>query len=208
MQKQTSIVENFILTENYFNTFLESSEDLYSIDEASILDSIINKIKSIPKTAKLEIRKRTPEEQKKFKESKQYKNLKAKLEKKAAKTIAKESKSKGFQMNNPEVIRKHRLYTIVSAFLELITLFSFGYVAATVSFGGGMLGMLGVIAYQALRSTETFSDFLDACNSLIKSKTPSIWNWLNKVEKDILTPAKNENEVSGKDESYVFTLDY
>lgn len=83
MQKQTSIVENFILTENYFNTFLESSEDLYSIDEASILDSIINKIKSIPKTAKLEIRKRTPEEQKKFKESKQYKNLKAKLEKKS-----------------------------------------------------------------------------------------------------------------------------
>ena len=206
--EQVSIVENYILTENFINTFLESSEEIEGIDEASVLDGIINKIKSIPKGAKLEIKKRTPEEQKKFKESKQYKNLKAKLEKRAAKTIAKESGSKGFTMNNPEVIKKHRLYMIVSAFLELIAIFSFGVVSVTVSFGGGILGLLGVIAYQALRSTETFSKFLDACNALVKSKTPSIWEWLNKVEKNIFEPAKNENEVSGKDESYTFVLDY
>lgn len=68
--------------------------------------------------------------------------------------------------------------------------------------------MLGVIAYQALRSTEAFAKFLDACNALIKSKTPSVWEWLNKVEKSILEAAKNENEISGKDESYTFVLDY
>lgn len=206
--EQVSIVENYILTENFINTFLESSEEIEGIDEASVLDGIINKIKSIPKGAKLEIKKRTPEEQKKFKESKQYKNLKTKLEKRAAATIAKESGSKEFTMNNPEVIKKHRLYMIVSAFLELIAIFSFGVVSVTVSFGGGILGLLGVIAYQALRSTETFSKFLDACNALVKSKTPSIWEWLNKVEKSILEPAKNKNEVSGKDESYTFVLDY
>ena len=206
--EQVSIVENYILTENFINTFLESSEEIEGIDEASVLDGIINKIKSIPKGTKLEIKKRTPEEKKKFKETKQYKNLKAKLEKRAATTIAKESGSKGFTMNNPEVIKKHRLYMIVSAFLELIAIFSFGVVSVTVSFGGGILGLLGVIAYQALRSTETFGKFLDACNSLIKSKNPSLWEWLNKVEKSILEPAKNKNEVSGKNESYTFVLDY
>ena len=47
--EQVSIVENYILTENFINTFLESSEEIEGIDEASVLDSIINKIKSIPK---------------------------------------------------------------------------------------------------------------------------------------------------------------
>lgn len=206
MQKQTSIVENFILTENYFNTFLESNEDLYSIDEASIIDGIISKFKSIPKTAKIEIRKRTPEEQKKFKESKQYKNLKAKLERKATKVIKTEMKEKGdkgFTMNNPDVIKKHKLYMLVSGFLELIT---GAIIFIEVPGIPGFLGLLGVIAYQALRSTETFSDFLDLCNSLIKSKTPSLWNWLNKVEARICANT-DENKISGKDESYVFTLD-
>lgn len=210
--KQVSIIENYILTENFINTFLESSEEIEGIDEASVLDGIISKIKSIPKGTKLEIKKRTPEEQKKFKETKQYKNLKAKLEKRAAKTIAKESGSKGFTLNDPEVIKKHRLFILVSAFLELIVGFSFLFVAVTISFSGGMLGMLGVIAYQSLRSTEAFAKFLDACNALIKSKTPSVWEWLNKVEKSILeaakNAAKNENEISGKDESYTFVLDY
>ena len=180
--EQVSIVENYILTENFINTFLESSEEIEGIDEASVLDSIINKIKSIPKGTKLEIKKRTPEEKKKFKESKQYKNLKAKLEKRAAKTIAKESGSKGFTMNNPEVIKKHRLYMIVSAFLEIIATF---YCVLALSPLHGLIGLLGILAYQALRSTETFSKFLDACNALVKSKTPSVWEWLNKVEKNI-----------------------
>ena len=203
--EQVSIVENFILTENFINTFLESSEEIEGIDEASVLDSIINKIKSIPKGTKLEIKKRTPEEQKKFKETKQYKNLKAKLEKRAAKTIAKESGSKGFTLNDPEVIKKHRLFTLVSAFLELIAVF---YCVLALPPISGLIGLLGILAYQALRSTETFSKFLDACNALVKSKTPSIWEWLNKVEKNIFEPAKDENEISGKDESYTFVLDY
>ena len=203
--EQVSIVENFILTENFINTFLESSEEIEGIDEASVLDSIINKIKSIPKGTKLEIKKRTPEEQKKFKETKQYKNLKAKLEKRAAKTIAKESGSKGFTLNDPEVIKKHRLFTLVSAFLELIAVF---YCVLALPPISGLIGLLGILAYQALRSTETFSKFLDACNALVKSKTPSVWEWLNKVEKNIFEPAKDENEISGKDESYTFVLDY
>lgn len=203
--EQVSIVENYILTENFINTFLESNEEIEGIDEASVLDGIINKIKSIPKGTKLEIKKRTPEEQKKFKETKQYKNLKAKLEKRAAKTIAKESGSKGFTLNDPEVIKKHRLFTLVSAFLELIAVF---YCVLALPPISGLIGLLGILAYQALRSTETFSKFLDACNTLVKSKTPSIWEWLNKVEKNIFEPVKNENEVSGKDESYTFVLDY
>ena len=203
--EQVSIVENYILTENFINTFLESSEDIEGIDEASVLDGIISKIKSIPKGTKLEIKKRTPEEQKKFKETKQYKNLKAKLEKRAAKTIAKESGSKGFTLNDPEVIKKHRLFTLVSAFLELIAVF---YCVLALPPISGLIGLLGILAYQALRSTETFSKFLDACNALVKSKTPSIWEWLNKVEKNIFEPAKDENEISGKDESYTFVLDY
>lgn len=203
--KQVSIIENYILTENFINTFLESSEEIEGIDEASVLDGIISKIKSIPKGTKLEIKKRTPEEQKKFKETKQYKNLKAKLEKRAAKTIAKESGSKGFTLNDPEVIKKHRLFTLVSAFLELIAVF---YCVLALPPISGLIGLLGILAYQALRSTETFSKFLDACNTLVKSKTPSIWEWLNKVEKNIFEPVKNENEVSGKDESYTFVLDY
>ena len=203
--EQVSIVENYILTENLINTFLESSEEIEGIDEASVLDSIINKIKSIPKGTKLEIKKRTPEEQKKFKETKQYKNLKAKLEKRAAKTIAKESGSKGFTLNDPEVIKKHRLFTLVSAFLELIAVF---YCVLALPPISGLIGLLGILAYQALRSTETFSKFLDACNALVKSKTPSVWEWLNKVEKNIFEPAKDENEISGKDESYTFVLDY
>ena len=203
--EQVSIVENFILTENFINTFLESSEEIEGIDEASVLDGIINKIKSIPKGTKLEIKKRTPEEQKKFKETKQYKNLKAKLEKRAAKTIAKESGSKGFTLNDPEVIKKHRLFTLVSAFLELIAVF---YCVLALPPISGLIGLLGILAYQALRSTETFSKFLDACNALVKSKTPSIWEWLNKVEKNIFEPAKDENEISGKGESYTFVLDY
>ena len=203
--EQVSIVENYILTENFINTFLESSEEIEGIDEASVLDSIINKIKSIPKGTKLEIKKRTPEEKKKFKETKQYKNLKAKLEKRAAKTIAKESGSKGFTLNDPEVIKKHRLFTLVSAFLELIAVF---YCVLALPPISGLIGLLGILAYQALRSTETFSKFLDACNALVKSKTPSVWEWLNKVEKNIFEPVKNENEISGKDESYTFVLDY
>ena len=203
--EQVSIVENYILTENFINTFLESSEEIEGIDEASVLDGIINKIKSIPKGTKLEIKKRTPEEKKKFKESKQYKNLKAKLEKRAAKTIAKESGSKGFTLNDPEVIKKHRLFTLVSAFLELIAVF---YCVLALPPISGLIGLLGILAYQALRSTETFSKFLDACNALVKSKTPSVWEWLNKVEKNIFEPAKDENEISGKDESYTFVLDY
>lgn len=203
--EQVSIVENYILTENFINTFLESSEEIEGIDEASVLDSIINKIKSIPKGTKLEIKKRTPEEKKKFKESKQYKNLKAKLEKRAAKTIAKESGSKGFTMNDPEVMNKHKLFMLVSAFLEIIATF---YCVLALSPLHGLIGLLGILAYQALRSTETFSKFLDACNALVKSKTSSIWEWLNKVEKNIFEPVKNENEVSGKDESYTFVLDY
>ena len=203
--EQVSIVENFILTENFINTFLESSEEIEGINEASVLDGIISKIKSIPKGTKLEIKKRTPEEQKKFKETKQYKNLKAKLEKRAAKTIAKESGSKGFTLNDPEVIKKHRLFTLVSAFLELIAVF---YCVLALPPISGLIGLLGILAYQALRSTETFSKFLDACNALVKSKTPSIWEWLNKVEKNIFEPAKDENEISGKDESYTFVLDY
>ena len=203
--KQVSIVENYILTENFINTFLESSEEIEGIDEASVLDGIISKIKSIPKGTKLEIKKRTPEEQKKFKETKQYKNLKAKLEKRAAKTIAKESGSKGFTLNDPEVIKKHRLFILVSAFLELIAVF---YCVLALPPVSGLIGLLGILAYQALRSTETFSKFLDACNALVKSKTPSIWEWLNKVEKNIFEPAKDENEISGKDESYTFVLDY
>ena len=203
--EQVSIVENYILTENFINTFLESSEEIEGIDEASVLDSIINKIKSIPKGTKLEIKKRTPEEQKKFKETKQYKNLKAKLEKRAAKTIAKESGSKGFTLNDPEVIKKHRLFTLVSAFLELIAVF---YCVLALPPISGLIGLLGILAYQALRSTETFSKFLDACNALVKSKTPSVWEWLNKVEKNIFEPAKDENEISGKGESYTFVLDY
>ena len=203
--KQVSIVENYILTGNFINTFLESSEELEGIDEASVLDGIISKIKSIPKGTKLEIKKRTPEEQKKFKETKQYKNLKAKLEKRAAKTIAKESGSKGFTLNDPEVIKKHRLFTLVSAFLELIAVF---YCVLALPPISGLIGLLGILAYQALRSTETFSKFLDACNALVKSKTPSVWEWLNKVEKNIFEPAKDENEISGKDESYTFVLDY
>ena len=203
--EQVSIVENYILTENFINTFLESSEEIEGIDEASVLDGIINKIKSIPKGTKLEIKKRTPEEQKKFKETKQYKNLKAKLEKRAAKTIAKESGSKGFTLNDPEVIKKHRLFTLVSAFLELIAVF---YCVLALPPISGLIGLLGILAYQALRSTETFSKFLDACNALVKSKTPSVWEWLNKVEKNIFEPAKDENEISGKDESYTFVLDY
>ena len=203
--EQVSIVENYILTENFINTFLESSEEIEGIDEASVLDSIINKIKSIPKGTKLEIKKRTPEEQKKFKETKQYKNLKAKLEKRAAKTIAKESGSKGFTLNDPEVIKKHRLFTLVSAFLELIAVF---YCVLALPPISGLIGLLGILAYQALRSTETFSKFLDACNALVKSKTPSVGEWLNKVEKNIFEPAKDENEISGKDESYTFVLYY
>lgn len=203
--KQVSIVENYILTENFINTFLESSEEIEGIDEASVLDGIISKIKSIPKGTKLEIKKRTPEEQKKFKETKQYKNLKAKLEKRAAKTIAKESGSKGFTLNDPEVIKKHRLFILVSAFLEIIAVF---YCVLALPPVSGLIGLLGILAYQALRSTETFSKFLDACNALVKSKTPSIWEWLNKVEKNIFEPAKDENEISGKDESYTFVLDY
>ena len=203
--EQVSIIENYILTENFINTFLESSEEIEGIDEASVLDSIINKIKSIPKGTKLEIKKRTPEEQKKFKETKQYKNLKAKLEKRAAKTIAKESGSKGFTLNDPEVIKKHRLFTLVSAFLELIAVF---YCVLALPPISGLIGLLGILAYQALRSTETFSKFLDACNALVKSKTPSVWEWLNKVEKNIFEPAKDENEISGKGESYTFVLDY
>ena len=203
--EQVSIVENFILTENFINTFLESSEEIEGINEASVLDGIINKIKSIPKGTKLEIKKRTPEEQKKFKETKQYKNLKAKLEKRAAKTIAKESGYKGFTLNDPEVIKKHRLFTLVSAFLELIAVF---YCVLALPPISGLIGLLGILAYQALRSTETFSKFLDACNALVKSKTPSIWEWLNKVEKNIFEPAKDENKISGKDESYTFVLDY
>lgn len=203
--EQVSIVENYILTENFINTFLESSEEIEGIDEASVLDSIINKIKSIPKGTKLEIKKRTPEEKKKFKESKQYKNLKAKLEKRAAKTIAKESGSKGYTLNDPEVMKKHKLFMLVSAFLEIIATF---YCVLALTPLHGLIGLLGILAYQALRSTETFSKFLDACNSLIKSKNPSLWDWLNKVEKSILEPAKNKNEVSGKDESYTFVLDY
>ena len=203
--EQVSIIENYILTENFINTFLESSEEIEGIDEASVLDGIINKIKSIPKGTKLEIKKRTPEEQKKFKETKQYKNLKAKLEKRAAKTIAKESGSKGFTLNDPEVIKKHRLFTLVSAFLELIAVF---YCVLALPPISGLIGLLGILAYQALRSTETFSKFLDACNALVKSKTPSVWEWLNKVEKNIFEPAKDENEISGKDESYTFVLDY
>ena len=203
--EQVSIIENYILTENFINTFLESSEEIEGIDEASVLDGIINKIKSIPKGTKLEIKKRTPEEKKKFKESKQYKNLKAKLEKRAAKTIAKESGSKGFTLNDPEVIKKHRLFTLVSAFLELIAVF---YCVLALPPISGLIGLLGILAYQALRSTETFSKFLDACNALVKSKTPSVWEWLNKVEKNIFEPAKDENEISGKDESYTFVLDY
>ena len=203
--EQVSIIENYILTENFINTFLESSEEIEGIDEASVLDGIINKIKSIPKGTKLEIKKRTPEEQKKFKETKQYKNLKAKLEKRAAKTIAKESGSKGFTLNDPEVIKKHRLFTLVSAFLELIAVF---YCVLALPPISGLIGLLGILAYQALRSTETFSKFLDACNALVKSKTPSIWEWLNKVEKNIFEPAKDENEISGKGESYTFVLDY
>ena len=203
--EQVSIVENYILTENFINTFLESSEEIEGIDEASVLDGIINKIKSIPKGTKLEIKKRTPEEQKKFKESKQYKNLKAKLEKRAAKTIAKESGSKGFTTNDPDVMNKHKLFMLVSAFLEIIAAF---YCVLALSPINGFIGLLGILAYQALRSTETFSKFLDACNALVKSKNPSIWEWLNKVEKNIFEPVKNENEVSGKDESYTFVLDY
>lgn len=203
--KQVSIVENYILTENFINTFLESSEEIEGIDEASVLDGIISKIKSIPKGTKLEIKKRTPEEQKKFKETKQYKNLKAKLEKRAAKTIAKESGSKGFTLNDPEAMKKHKLFMLVSGFLELIAVF---YCVLALPPVSGLIGLLGILAYQALRSTETFSKFLDACNALVKSKTPSIWEWLNKVEKNIFEPAKNENEISGKDESYTFVLDY
>lgn len=203
--KQASIVENYILTENFINTFLESTEEIEGIDEASILDGIISKIKSIPKGTKLEIKKRTPEEQKKFKETKQYKNLKAKLEKRAAKTIAKESGSKGFNLNDPEVMKKHKLFMLVSGFLEIIAVF---YCVLALHPVSGLIGLLGILAYQALRSTETFSKFLDACNALVKSKTPSIWEWLNKVEKNIFEPAKNENEISGKDESYTFVLDY
>lgn len=203
--KQVSIVENYILTENFINTFLESSEEIEGIDEASVLDGIISKIKSIPKGTKLEIKKRTPEEQKKFKETKQYKNLKAKLEKRAAKTIAKESKSKEFNLNDPEAMKKHKLFMLVSGFLELIAVF---YCVLALPPVSGLIGLLGILAYQALRSTETFSKFLDACNTLVKSKTPSIWEWLNKVEKNIFEPAKNENEISGKDESYTFVLDY
>ena len=203
--EQVSIIENYILTENFINTFLESSEEIEGIDEASVLDGIINKIKSIPKGTKLEIKKRTPEEKKKFKETKQYKNLKAKLEKRAAKTIAKESGSKEFTLNDPEVIKKHRLFTLVSAFLELIAVF---YCVLALPPISGLIGLLGILAYQALRSTETFSKFLDACNALVKSKTPSVWEWLNKVEKNIFEPAKDENEISGKDESYTFVLDY
>lgn len=203
--KQVSIVENYILTENFINTFLESSEEIEGIDEASVLDGIISKIKSIPKGTKLEIKKRTPEEQKKFKETKQYKNLKAKLEKRAAKTIAKESGSKGFNLNDPEAMKKHKLFMLVSGFLELIAVF---YCVLALPPVSGLIGLLGILAYQALRSTETFSKFLDACNALVKSKTPSIWEWLNKVEKNIFEPAKNENEISGKDESYTFVLDY
>lgn len=203
--KQVSIIENYILTENFINTFLESSEEIEGIDEASVLDGIISKIKSIPKGTKLEIKKRTPEEQKKFKETKQYKNLKAKLEKRAAKTIAKESGSKGFTMNDPEVFKKHRLYTLISGFLEIIAVF---YCVLALYPVSGLIGLLGILAYQALRSTETFSKFLDACNALVKSKTPSVWEWLNKVEKNIFEPAKDENEISGKDESYTFVLDY
>ena len=203
--EQVSIVENYILTENFINTFLESSEEIEGIDEASVLDGIISKIKSIPKGTKLEIKKRTPEEKKKFKETKQYKNLKAKLEKRAAKTIAKESGSKGFTLNDPEVIKKHRLFTLVSVFLELIAVF---YCVLALPPISGLIGLLGILAYQALRSTETFSKFLDACNALVKSKTPSVWEWLNKVEKNIFEPAKDENEISGKDESYTFVLDY
>lgn len=203
--EQVSIVENYILTENFINAFLESNEEIEGIDEASVLDGIISKIKSIPKGTKLEIKKRTPEEQKKFKETKQYKNLKAKLEKRAAKTIAKESGSKGFTMNDPEVFKKHKLYTLVSGFLEIIAVF---YCVLALPPVSGLIGLLGILAYQALRSTETFSKFLDACNALVKSKTPLIWEWLNKVEKNIFEPAKNENEISGKDESYTFVLDY
>lgn len=203
--KQVSIIENYILTENFINTFLESSEEIEGIDEASVLDGIISKIKSIPKGTKLEIKKRTPEEQKKFKETKQYKNLKAKLEKRAAKLIAKESGSKGFTMNDPEVFKKHRLYTLISGFLEIIAVF---YCVLALHPVSGLIGLLGILAYQALRSTETFSKFLDACNALVKSKTPSVWEWLNKVEKNIFEPAKDENEISGKDESYTFVLDY
>lgn len=32
--KQVSIIENYILTENFINTFLESSEEIEGIDEA------------------------------------------------------------------------------------------------------------------------------------------------------------------------------
>lgn len=206
MAQQLSVVENFILSENYINTFLESSEDIESIDEASIIDSLVSKIKSIPKDTKLEIKKRTPEELKKFKESKQYKNLKAKLEKKAAKTIAKESKAKGFKMNNPEVIKKHKLYMLVSGLLEIIC--GYTYTLYSVTHNVSLSPLLCILAYQALRSTETFSDFLDACNALLKSKTPSIWNWLNKVENTIFELDNDENKISGKDESYAFTLDY
>ena len=131
------------------------------------------------------------------------------MKKRAAKTIAKESKSKEFNLNDPEAMKKHKLFMLVSGFLELIAVF---YCVLALPPVSGLIGLLGILAYQALRSTETFSKFLDACNALVKSKTPSIWEWLNKVEKNILeaakNAAKNENEISGKDESYTFVLDY
>ena len=71
--KQVSIVENYILTENFINTFLESSEGIEGIDEASVLDGIISKIKSIPKGTKLEIKK---ELQKNKRSSRKLSNIK------------------------------------------------------------------------------------------------------------------------------------
>lgn len=201
-----SIVENYLLTENFINSSLEANEEIEVINESTIIDNFINKIKSLPKTTKIIIKKRTPEEQKKFKQTKQYKKAEAKLKKKAIKTIAKE-----YDISEKEAADKHtdhKLFYLINLFLIALSNIEITYLTIFVH----PLFWFGLIvnwAYVTIITTKTFKKFLDTFNKLIKTKTPTVWDFITDIEATIYTKLnkKDDNTISGKDESYTFVLD-
>lgn len=147
---------------------MENKTTVEIIMEASIIDTALNKIKN---AGKIEIKKRTPEEEKKYKESSEYKNIAKKL---LGVCNPENNRHSGVTPNSKLLIKNHQaIYLSTVLFLTMISAF---YLP--------MPARLGMIYYFLLnRNSDAVQEFLDALKQLIHSKPTTMDIFYRKINK-------------------------
>lgn len=147
-------------------------DDITYFMETSIIDTALNKIKNV---GKIEIKKRTPEEVREYKESNEYKNLTKKL---LGVFNPMDTRHRLFSPNprlagfNRRTLN-HRAYALTVSFLSMISAY---WLPMPVQ-------IAGIFYFLLIHNSDALQDFLDALEQLLRSKSTTMYTFYRKIDK-------------------------